>query len=358
MDILVLNDGIKGNFNQSYGIARAFPSANIKISDIKLKGPYYRLPRRKGSYPVLSKILALICSMHAWPLGKKVLSVSLCPGAKLPDKKPDIIISAGSVLSPVNLILAKSRKNTKSVHIMVPAMVSLKLFDFLVVPYHDYLKTKRRRPCNLIVTLGAPNLITETFLRQEAEKAGKTITIKNKNILTLGVIIGGDDQNYKISLAYIKNLLNFIGVSEKRYNFLFSTSRRTDKKVVRYLQQFFAKEGAVVYAEFPGYSNISHYPGILGLCDCLLVTEDSINMISETASSGVPVIIIGVEKTSRKKIIFDYTLEKFVEKGYAEYVPKEKFNLLHAKIALTKNAFPKKLNESEQCAQKILKNMA
>jgi len=353
MDILVLNDGIKGNFNQSYGIAGAFPGGNIEIFNVSLKGPAYVLPGRKGSYPAMSKVLALICRLNAWALGKRVLRASLGEGSQIPEREADIIISAGSVLAPVNLILARSSRKARSVQVMLPSWVPLNPFDFLVIPYHDFLRVKRRKPGNIIVTLGAPNRITETFLKEESEKARKVSGIQDTGRMTLGVIIGGDDQNYKISLPFVKKLMDALGVPGNKHNFIFTTSRRTEDRVVSYLRERLPNEKAVAYAEFPGYSRVSCYPGILGLCDCLLVTEDSINMISEAASSGVPVIIMGVGRKTGKKPVFDFTIERFVEKGYAEYVPTGKFNLLQQKIEQAKNLRPVKLNESEKCARKI-----
>jgi mitochondrial fission protein ELM1 len=114
----------------------------------------------------------------------------------------------------------------------------------------------------------------------------------------------------------------------------------------------------VVYSEFPGHSQTSHYPGMLALCDLILVTEDSINMISEAAASGRPVIILGVErKRPGKKLVFDFTLEKFTEKGYAEYLPADELYRLKDMIKRTEGVSFRKLDEAELCARKILKTL-
>ncbi len=368
--ILVLDDGIKGNFNQAYGIADSFPEADIKTLRVQLRGPSYRLPGRKGTYPVVSKLLALLCCLRLWKPGKMLLELSLVPVVHRmkpetvipPFEKGgrggfDLIISAGSVLAPVNLLLAKET-GAKSVNVMVPSMLPLYLFDYSVIPYHDYIRLKRRDKIkNLIVTLGAPNCITDETLKAEKERLKTFIRIPDGK-KSLGVIIGGNDQNYSISVRYIKTLIDALKILEDRYIFLFTTSRRTPEKSVLFLQNELKKTlKNVVYSEFPGYSTSSNYPGMLALCDYILVTEDSINMISEVVSVGVPVVILGVERKTSRKLLFDYTIEKFVEKGYAEYLSINHLDKIPEKLETIKNIPFKKLNEAEECARKILKTL-
>jgi len=96
---------------------------------------------------------------------------------------------------------------------------------------------------------------------------------------------------------------------------------------------------------------------MLSLCDYILVTEDSVNMISESASTGKPVIIMGVEREKPGRLIFDLTIEKFIEKGYAEYLPAKGLDKLAEKLENVENTPFKKLNEAEECARKISKTL-
>ncbi len=352
--ILVLNDGFKGNLNQALGIAQAFPSANVKIFDVKLKGPSYGLPSRKGTYPLSCKILSILCVLRLWRCGKKLLKFLLKEHNDIWADKFDVIISAGSVLSPVNLIFSKEKK-AFSVNIMVPSVIPLKLFDFAIIPYHDFLKLRKKNQRNLIITMGAPNCITDEMLKRERERLkGLLYLSEDKEII--GVLIGGNDQNYRVSLRWAEMLFDVLKPLEGQYNFIITTSRRTEGKVVSFIQDRIRGKKSFIYAEFPGYSEGSHYPGILSLCRYILVTEDSINMVSESASCGVPVIILGVEK-KKKQLIFDRTLEKLTEKGYAEYLPADRLNTLSEKIKEVKEKNFNKLNEAEECAQKILQSI-
>lgn len=356
MKILVLDDGYKGNFNQSFGISKEFPDSRLEISSVTLKGPQYRLFGRKGKSPLSVKLLALLSFFGAWALAKKCLGLLWNEYYKIKEEEFDIIISAGSILAPVNLILTKSQKRAKSVNIMTPSMIRLKLFDFLVIPYHDYLKLRKKKLKNLIVTLGAPNCLTDELLLNEKKKLIDILKVdtSKKNI---GVLLGGDDQNYKISIPFVREVTSLLFEKKSKYNFIFTTSRRTNGEVVHYLKKRLVEEPSVIYSEFPGYSGNSLYPGVVSLCEYILVTEDSVNMVSEASSLGVPVVILGVERKNKKKLIFDFTIEKLKEKGYAEYISKENLNTFWDKIESFKKDSRKKLRESEKCAQEILKNI-
>ncbi|MCX8082780.1 MAG: mitochondrial fission ELM1 family protein [bacterium] len=355
MKILVLNDGFKGNLNQSLGIAQAFHSTEIEILDVKLKGPVYRLPFRKGSYPLLSKLLSILCVFKLWRCGKVFLKFLLKEQKDILKKEFTVIISAGSILAPVNLILARGQKAI-SVNIMVPSIIPLKLFDFAVIPYHDFIKLRDKKQKNLIVTLGAPNCITEEMLKKERKELRKVLTLPEEKEI-IGILIGGNDQNYTISIRWIKELFRSIEPLKSRYNFIITTSRRTEKEVVSFILEKIQYDRAFIYAEFPGYSKRTFYPGILSLCRYILVTEDSINMVSEAATSGSGVLILGVERRNEKRLIFDKTLEKLIEKGYAEYLPVDKVRSIIEKIIGISNKKFNKLNEAEECAQKILQNI-
>ena len=51
------------------------------------------------------------------------------------------------------------------------------------------------------------------------------------------------------------------------------------------------------------------YPGILGLADAVLVTQDSVNMTSEAASTGKPVYVFALNRVSAKLRAFHASLE-------------------------------------------------
>ena len=81
---------------------------------------------------------------------------------------------------------------------------------------------------------------------------------------------------------------------------LVTSSRRTGKENTDALKSALTGAPAFVWdgeGENP-------YFGILGLCDYLVVTADSVNMISEACASGRPVYIYDLPGGSRKSARF------------------------------------------------------
>jgi len=365
MKVLVLDDGNKGNLIQSLGIVEflpveGLPSPKATILNIRLKGPSYSLPGRKGKYKIGSKIIGVFCLLKMWKLGWKIFQSMLVEKIEnFPKKKFDLIISTGSFLAPINLLIAKMTQ-AGTVNIMVSSMIPFDFFDVSIIPCHDFLRLPARKKNheNLLVTLGSPNCITSELLDKERQKLERIIEIPlDSNVI--GVLIGGDDQNYRISVEWVKKLLENLKKINSKTFFLFTTSRRTDKKVVEFLKESFngwdkGERNKVLYSEFPGYTENSHYFGILGLSDYILVTEDSINMISESITGEKPVLILGVEKKRKKKLVFDETIKKFVVKNYAEYLSCEKIFCISEKLKKMKEKKYEKLEEAKKCARKIL----
>jgi hypothetical protein len=355
MKILVLDDGIKGNFVQAYGIAVAL-SPDVRTIAVTWRGPCYSLPGRKGRYPLASKIAALLYRLGLRGAARKILGAALTgrTRAGLAGETCDLIISAGSVLAPVNLIWAR-RRGIPSVTVMVPAVLPLHFFDAAVIPLHDYLRL-RRSPANLIVTLGAPNRVSPDLLERERQRL-KAVLPPAPGKKIVGVLIGGDDQNYRISRPWTEKLFGVLAEYGRTGGacFLVSTSRRTPENVVQYLREKLPERGDVLYAEFPGYGPADHYYGILGAADMLVVTEDSVNMVSECAGAGKAVVIAGVERKHRRSLVFDRTMRRFVEDGYAEYVPQDAVLGIGAILEKAAHGRYQQLDEARECARKILK---
>ena len=364
--VLVLDDGNRGNLIQSLGIVEFLP-AEATTLNIRLKGPSYFLPGRKGKYKIGSKIIGVFCLLKMWKLGWKIFQSMLVKKIEnFPKKKFELIISTGSFLAPINLLIAKMTQ-AKTVNIMVSSMIPFNFFDVSIIPYHDFLRLPARKKNyeNLLVTLGSPNCITPELLdreRQKLERIIKTTTKISYGSNVIGVLVGGDDQNYRISVKWVKKLLENLGKINGKTFFLFTTSRRTDKKVVEFLKESFngwakGELTKVLYSEFPGYTENSYYFGILGLSDYILVTEDSINMISESITGEKPVLILGVEKKRKKKLVFDETMKKLVAENYAEYLSYEKISCISEKLKKMKEKKYEKLEEAKKCARKILEIM-
>lgn len=349
MKLLVLDDGIPGNTNQALGIAESL-NCMFEVYPVKLKGLSYTLPGRKGSVKIASKIIALLVTVRAYKLALKIFGYFSINS--FPEGQFDIVISAGSYLAPLNLVISRKLK-AKSVCIMTPEWLPIGLFDLLIIPMHDAIRYPRLKKFNnTFFTFAAPNRVKPEKLEAEKLKIKKEIKIPDDSIKA-GIIIGGNDQNYLIDLDWAKKFLDAIEKVKGKTSFFLTTSRRTSEEVVKYFQNSTSKNH-FIYQEFPGISSTSYYFGILGVCDILFVTEDSITMISEACSTGKPVIVVGV-KRKKRKLVFDMTIEKLAQNGYCKYIGFDEFEKIPeiASNAISHSNYPI-LNESQKCAQKIM----
>lgn len=354
MKILVLDDGIQGNTNQSLGVAEALQQS-FDIFQVQFGGISYRLPGRKGKTKLIPKIAGLLLRFGAYKCAYALCKFSSI--TDLPENNYDIVISAGSFLAPLNLVISK-KINSKSICIMTPEGVPLKEFDLLIVPYHDSLRYPILENLgNVFFTIGAPNRINPSLLERSKRKLAVEICIPEKSI-KVGIIIGGSDQNYIVDVDWTKKLFAHINkLSAAGFVFLLTTSRRTPFDVVNFVIEN-ANTSNFVYTEFPGTKQGSHYFGMLAICDILLVSEDSITMVSEACSTGKAVIVLGVKRRKKRKPVFDATIARLVKDGYCYYIDGDSLDKIPEmlKKALETKSFPS-LNESRKCAEKIIELM-
>jgi len=107
-------------------------------------------------------------------------------------------------------------------------------------------------------------------------------------------LIGGNDQNYKIDIEWCEKFFSQLKKFKDKYDIILTTSKRTDFNVVNFLKEKLKEFENLRYFEILQETKISHYKGILRLSDIIFVTEDSINMIFVSLTSGKPVIVMGV----------------------------------------------------------------
>ena len=360
MKILILSDGIRGNLNQSSGIAERIDGAELKIVAPEYKSPTYRLTGgRKGRYKFLAKISAILYPFISPRLTKPYLKLILTRDSyrELSGHSADLIISAGSTMAPLNLLLGRIHQ-AKKVVCMNPPILGTKFFDLAIIPGHDYQRMHPlflKKPKNLFITLGAPNRINLKFLKEEAEKLNKRINCRNK--VKIGILLGGDDQNHHLSEEWTITFLEEIKKFTERVNgdILLTTSRRTlpeVEKICKKMLSDYPECKLLVIANETGENPVR---GMLGLCSVVFATEDSIAMCSEAASSPATTVVMRVERKNKKHLIFDETFKNLSEKGYIYLISlKELPNL--SEIALKFLSQPTRiLNETEKAAAAVRK---
>jgi KDO2-lipid IV(A) lauroyltransferase len=216
--------------------------------------------------------------------------------------KADYVISCGSKAAGVNFILSQNHL-AKSICILTPGLISQERFNVMVLPEHDKPKIFRR--AHLIKPKVAPNLINAEYLKEQREGLLKHYSHLKGNVRTkFGVLIGGDTNGVKFDETQIRELIGQIKEAAVHYNadILLTTSRRTpaviEQAIVKELKDF-ERCGLCIIAN---QRNIAEaVGGILDLSDLVIVSGESISMVSEALSSGRRTIVFSPRGPYRDK---------------------------------------------------------
>ncbi len=279
----VISEGHAGMENQAVGLAEKL-AMRYQIKRVKPKAPWIWLP--SGWWPA--------------PL------LALGPGSDVIEAPwPDIVISSGRRSVPYSIYVGRqSVKPCYRVHIQNP-QCALSHFDLIAAPIHDHLDGD-----NVVKTLGALHKVTPERLALEAEKFRASLVHLPKPLVA--VLIGGNSKSYKLTPAILNRLCDQLKqISETLGAGLAITpSRRTGAENIEKLKQKLSGSNSVIW----NFAGENPYFGYLGLADFIVVTSDSVSMMSEAMSTGKPIYVIELEGGSRK---FDEFHRAAKERGYS-----------------------------------------
>ena len=204
---------------------------------------------------------------------------------------PDLMIATGrtSVVASLHIKKAAGSK-TFVVQLQNPA-VSVNHFDRVVAPAHDELAGD-----NVIQTEGALNRITSELMQDEATKWAPRFA--HLPLPRVAVLLGGSNSSFRLGPKEISDLgAKLAAIARgKAVGLLVTPSRRTGDANMALLTSLLRDCEAVIWdgnGENPYYGMLSHAQSIV-------VTCDSINMISEACSTGKPVHVVQLPGHSRK----------------------------------------------------------
>jgi len=114
-----------------------------------------------------------------------------------------------------------------------------------------------------------------------------------------GVLIGGDNANYRLSAAVTARLLRVLAKAHAEHGLgaAITPSRRTGEAARRLIADAIAGD---TWATMWNGTGENPYLGILALAERLIVTGESISMISEALATGRPVHILPLEGRGRR----------------------------------------------------------
>jgi mitochondrial fission protein ELM1 len=263
----VLHDGKAGMASQALGLAEAtgFPFIEKRLG---IHFPWVYLP------PQL------------WLLPFRAAGDT---GASLHPPWPDLVIACGRNTAMLALAIRRaSGGHTVAAQIQNPKIGRTE-FDLMVVPEHDRLRGPR-----VMVTRGAIHRVTKERLAAERNRFPALAEMPRP---ILSVLIGGSNRAYRLTLRRVDEIAGALAsILRGGGSVLVTPSRRTAAAGLGLLRE--RLEG--LSTEIWDGRGENPYFAYLALADAVLVTADSVSMISEAAATGKPVHILELDGGNHK----------------------------------------------------------
>ncbi|MBU0634839.1 MAG: mitochondrial fission ELM1 family protein [Candidatus Omnitrophica bacterium] len=209
----------------------------------------------------------------------------------------DIVVCCGAKTRAVALILARENL-AKAVAVMKPVPFSEDKFDVCIIPAHDNPKLYE----HVYVSRGALNLVDFDYLSRNIRQLKKRVRLKEDGP-KIGLLLGGSAKGYVMEKNYVAEVIAGIKkfVQENDGQVFISGSRRTPEAVNELLHLEFDGYNPAAICVFPKEENFDFIiGGILGVSDAVIISGESISMVSEAASSGVYPIVFRMKKLKKK----------------------------------------------------------
>lgn len=266
--VWALHDGKPGMASQALGLAEAL---NLPVVEKRLavRAPWRHLPPQLWLRP------------FAALSGK---------GDRLEPPWPDIVIGCGrNSVALARAVKRASGGDTFWAQVQDPHFAR-QMIDLMVAPAHD-----RADGANVMHTRGAVHGVTPEKLAVAAARFAHLLADLPRPLIA--VLLGGSNRAYRITSERAQSFAAQLkAVVDQGHGLAITPSRRTDPEIVALLQR--RLEGAKVYL-WDGTGE-NPYLGLLACADAVVVTADSVSMVSEAAATGKPVHVIDLAGGSAK----------------------------------------------------------
>lgn len=339
--VLVLSDGKAGHLNQGMAVAEMVeealgsrleargikekPIVKIRVVDVRFKNAFARILLDASSLFASSRCQGCLRCLR-FLLKKESFD-------KIKNQYADIVISCGAATVGAGIFL-KYENNTKCAVIMKPDLGRSRKTDLVILPRHDAPKKIRS---NMIITEAAPNRV------QSGHKKGNG----------LGLLIGGNAKNFKLKREEVEKVINSaLKIAEEMNQGIFvTTSRRTSSEVDLLLKNKLANHRCckllVIAKETNPEGTVQK---ILDLSDVVIVSPESMSMISEATSSGKYVVVF--KGSSMPKGKYEKSITNLQSYGYIKSAtPDEIYNTL--RYLLTERPCIKKIDDREKITKRL-----
>lgn len=340
--IMVLDDGKKGHLNQSLAVcgqikryrqSEGFAPEDTQFETVKVSF--------KSSFT--RTVFGLLCPLAGrraqgslrllkWALEDECYNKAVMNYA-------DVIVSCGSSAGGVSKML-KIENNARNVAVMDPGRMLAGWFDVVIVPRHDH-DGRKHKDGKYVITELAPNLIMPDEL---------AVYSREKEGPCLGLLFGGDNKYFSLGEGVASRVAESLraaadGCGGRVYA---TTSRRTSNEAEEALSKVFSKSGC--RADLVSGKNDNDedtVKKILSASDVVIVSGESISMVSEAVSSEKPVLVFMPEKISAARTKYEKFL-KGLEAGQYIRVIKPEDIAFHAEGLIGKKGAARPIEDNDR----------
>jgi mitochondrial fission protein ELM1 len=205
---------------------------------------------------------------------------------------PDLVIGCGGMAAAV---LAALRTRSRSVVQVQNPRMDISRFDLIVANRHDELTGP-----NVILTRTALHRVTPERLAGEADCWRDRLAALPRPLVA--VLLGGNNGRYRLDGETGAKLGADLAAMMRRdkVGVMVTPSRRTDPAVTARIAAAIAPLGGHIWDG----TGDNPYFGMLALADLIVVTQDSVSMISEAAATAAPVLVAALPGRSRRQGLF------------------------------------------------------
>ncbi|PWR18759.1 hypothetical protein DKG75_17385 [Zavarzinia compransoris] len=220
---------------------------------------------------------------------------------------PDLVISTGNVAAPLAVAIRKaSGGRTRLVHLQNPKL-ALSHFDVVIAPRHD-----RLAGAHVIETRAGLHRVTPARIAAGADLWRDRLGHMPHPLV--GVLLGGSNRRYRLDGRAGEDLGRRLAAAAGAIGagLAITPSRRTAPAALDGLRRGLGDRPRFIW---DGKGD-NPYFGLLGLSDHLVITADSVSMISEALLTGRPVHVARLPGRSNRLGRF---VDDLVADGYVRW---------------------------------------
>ncbi len=263
---IILSEGYAGLEAQAVGLAERAGLVPVKRV-IRARRPWTWMPARLWPAPLLAV-------------------------GGVADLPPGLVLSVGGTGGAVGAAVRAGGRRV--VQIQNPRL-RLDRFDLVVVNRHDEI-----RGPNVLVALTALHAVTPAVLEQARHRWQPVFAGLPRPLVA--VLVGGSNGRFRLGPAEAARLAGRIAgmMRADRAGVALTPSRRTGAAVQAVLERELRPLGAWIW----DMRGDNPYLGMLACADAVVVTMDSVSMVSEAVATAVPVMVATLPGRSRRIGLF------------------------------------------------------